>query len=118
MINQDIIFIKKLKIETYLGIYDWEQTKKQSIMLDIKIGIDNKAAKTNNLNDTINYQSVYNKLVEFITSGKFQLIETLAEQVAYLLFENFPTNYVKIKITKPFALKNALVGITLKRTRY
>jgi len=117
MNNQDIIFIKRLKIETYLGIYDWEQIKKQPIVLNIKIGLNNKAMTTNNINDTINYKDVYEKIIAFVETGKIHLIETLAEQVASLILENFSTNYVKIQITKPKALKNAIAGITIVRIK-
>jgi dihydroneopterin aldolase len=118
MKKQDIIFIKKLKIETYLGIDDWEQTTKQPIMLNIKIGMNNKAAKTNNINDTINYREVYEKIVVFVGRGKFQLIENLAEQLANLVLESFPaTIYVRVQVTKPQALKDALAGVIVERSK-
>ena len=118
MNNQDTIFIKKLKIQAFLGIHSWEQTTKQPIILDIKIGIGNKAAHTNKIIDAVNYQEVYDKVVNFVENNKFQLIENFAEHITNLILENFPTvTYVKLKVTKPYALMEALAGITIKRTR-
>ena len=116
--NKDTIFINNLKIKTYVGIYDWEQKKKQTIIVDLHINADlKKAAYSNDINDTINYQKIYNAIINFVENNKFQLIENLAEQITSLLLENFPIEYVKLQLTKPKALKKCSVGIIIERNK-
>ncbi len=38
----DIIFLKDLKIETVVGIYDWERKIKQTVILDLEMATDVK----------------------------------------------------------------------------
>ena len=39
-LNMDIVFVKGLKIDTVIGIYDWERKIRQDIILDIEMSSD------------------------------------------------------------------------------
>jgi hypothetical protein len=38
--TMDIVFISELRIETIIGIYDWERKVRQTISLDLEMGAD------------------------------------------------------------------------------
>ena len=52
----DIIFIHEFKVETLIGIYEWERKVPQTIQLDLEIGIpQNKVYQSDSIGDTIDY---------------------------------------------------------------
>ena len=82
---QDIVFIEDLRIDTIIGIYDWEREVKQTIALDVEMASDNiKPASTENIDDALNYKAVAKRLIAFTEDSQFQLVETLAERIEHL----------------------------------
>ena len=79
----DIVFINDLRIETIIGIYDWERRVRQTISLDLEMGADIRAAAaTDAIEDTLNYKAVAKRLIKFVGESEYQLVETLAEKIA------------------------------------
>ena len=59
----DIIYIKDLKVETVIGIFDWERKIKQTVSLDIEMATDiTAAAKNDHIDDTLNYKEISKKI--------------------------------------------------------
>jgi len=53
----DIIFIRDLRIDTVIGIYDWERSIKQTVRLDLELATDiARAAASDRIEDTLNYK--------------------------------------------------------------
>ena len=74
----DIIYINDLRIETVIGIFDWERKIKQTVILDIEMAGDcRKAAENDSVDDTVNYKSVAKRLIAFVGDSEYQLVETL-----------------------------------------
>ena len=117
--KMDKIFIHALKTETIVGIFDWERQVKQTVVLDIEISADiRKAAITDSIDDTLNYKRVAKRVLAFIEGSSFHLVETLAEQVAMLILEEFAVSWVSIALSKPGAIRSSRdVGVTIERTR-
>ena len=115
----DIVFIENLAIETTIGVYDWEQTIKQTLLFELQMGWDNqRAATTDDVNYCLNYASVSDAVIKHVTSRSFKLVERVAEEVAQLLIDDFHIAYVKIKVSKPGAVKSASqVGVIIERYR-
>lgn len=115
----NILFIKKLEIMTFIGIYDWEKNKKQKIILDIKIKLNTRNYFIKkDIKEYIDYDKISKIVTFYIKNNSFELIEELAEKVASILLNNCNTSQVYIKVTKPGAIKNAKsVGICIKRNR-
>ena len=114
---QDIIFISELRIETVIGIFDWERQIKQTVILDIELATDiRKAAQSDHIDDTIDYKTLTKKVIAFVEASEFQLVETLAERVCELIQKEFSVPWVKLKLNKPGALRGARdVGILIER---
>ena len=113
----DIIYISDLRIETVIGIFDWERKIKQTVVLDIEMAGDcRKAAENDNVEDTLNYKSVAKRLIEFVGNSEYQLVETLAERCAEIIMEEFRVPWLKLRINKRGALRGARdVGVIIER---
>ena len=113
----DIIYISDLRIETVIGIFDWERKVKQLVILDIEMAGDcRKAARSDEVEDTVDYKSVAKRLIEFVGESKFKLVETLAERCAQLIMDEFRVPWVKLRINKQGALRGARdVGVIIER---
>jgi dihydroneopterin aldolase len=113
----DIIFLGGLEIDTVIGIYDWERTIKQKIVLDIEMGFDIKqAAASDDIAYTLDYKTVSDRIVDFVEHSQFLLVETLIEEIANILRNEFVIPWVKISLNKKGAVSRARdVGIIIER---
>ena len=113
----DIIYLNELKIETVIGIWDWERKIKQEVVIDLEMGADiARAAETDHIDDTLNYKAVAKRLISFVGDSEFQLVETLAERVAGIILNEFEVPWVKVKINKRGAIRGARdVGVIIER---
>jgi dihydroneopterin aldolase len=117
--KMDKIFIRALKTEAIIGIYDWERQVKQTVLLDIDFSADiRKAALTDSVQDTLNYKRVAKRVLAFVEASQFHLVETLAEHIAMLILEEFGVAWVSIVLSKPGAVRSSRdVGVALERDR-
>lgn len=113
----DIVFVEGLAIETVIGIYDWEREVRQRVLLDLEMATDIRlAAASEDIENTLNYKSVCDRLVAFVEESEFLLVETLAEEVAALVMHEFPVPWLRLKVTKPTAIASARgVGVQIER---
>ena len=113
----DIIYINDLRIETIIGIYGWERKTRQTVILDIEMGTDiRKASTTDNVEDTLNYKLVAERLFEFVGGSEFELVETLAERISDILLNEFNVPWLRLKLNKQGALKGVRdVGVIIER---
>ena len=113
----DIVFIQDLQVETVIGIYDWERKIKQTISLDIEMATDiSKAAKSDDIEDTLSYKTVAKRLIEFIEQSEFELVETLAEKICRIVLDEFSVPWVKLTLHKPGAVSGSRsVGVMIER---
>ena len=113
----DIVFIHDLQVETVIGIYDWERKIRQIISLDIEMATDiGKAAKSDDIDDTLSYKTVAKRLTDFIEQSEFELVEALAEKICAIILEEFPVPWVKLTLHKPGAVRGSKsVGVIIER---
>jgi len=113
----DIIFLGGLEIETVIGIFDWERTIKQKIVLDIEMAFDiRQAAATDHISHTLDYKAVTDRVASFVENSEYFLVESLIEAIANILLTEFPTPWVRIKLNKKGAITRAVdVGIIIER---
>lgn len=115
----DKVFIDGLEIETIIGIYDWEREVKQIVRLDLEMAWDNlPAAQSEDIEKALNYKAVCDRLIEFIEGSQLLLVETMAENVADILMNEFHVPWLKLKLTKPTAIPQAKgVGVMIERQK-
>lgn len=113
----DIVFIEDLRIETIIGIYDWEREIRQVVAIDLEMAADNrKPASTEDIEDALNYKAVAKRLIKFVGDSEFLLVETLAERIAEIILNEFDVPWVKLKLSKPGAVTGSKsVGVAIER---
>jgi len=101
----DNIIIKGLHIYAHHGVLAEEKEKGQNFYLDIILSADlSRAAESDNLDDTINYDEVCRVAGEAMTGCVYDLIERAAGVVISALFEAFPTvMHIDLTLRKPEA---------------
>ncbi|MBE8167898.1 MAG: dihydroneopterin aldolase [Shewanella sp.] len=115
----DKVIIRQLRIDTVIGVYDWEKELKQSLYLDLDMEWNiNKAAKEDDYSHALCYETVSNRLQVLITEKPIELIETVAEMTAHCLISEFNVGWVKVCVNKPGAIEKAdTVGVEIIRQR-
>lgn len=113
----DRVFIEDLRIQTVIGVFDWEREITQTISLDLEMAFDiHKAAKSDQIENTLDYKAVSKRLIEFVESSEFQLVEALAEHCADIILTEFPVAWVRMKLSKPGAVRgSSAVGVIIRR---
>ena len=113
----DTIFIRGMRASTWIGVYEWEQQTAQPIELDLDVGLPpGHAAQTDNVDDTIHYGLLVERLRELLATQRFLLIEALAEFIAEVIRQEFKAPWVRVSLSKPGILPEVeKVGIVIER---
>ena len=115
----DKVFIEALEIDAVIGIYDWERTIRQPVQLDIEMDFDNRIpAASDKIEDTLDYKAVSKRLIQFVGDSSYGLVETLAENCARIIIEEFGVSRVRLKLSKLGAVRGArAVGVIVERSK-
>lgn len=116
----DTIFLEQVKVQTKLGVPEWERMVAQTIILDIEIAYDLSAScKSDAIADTIDYGQVVSRIRETLTKHSFKLVEALAEHVCQLILMEFGALKVKVKVAKPSVLPGLKsLGVAIERNAH
>jgi len=114
----DQVLIEGLSLETVIGVYDWERTVRQRLELDLELGTDIRpAARDDDLDRTLDYAAICQRLADYADANAHGLVETFAERVAALLIEEFGVRQLRLTVRKPGAVAAArAVGIRIERS--
>ena len=115
----DTIFLTDLRVDTVVGIWEWERKIRQTVSIDLEMGFDIRpAAKTDSIDDTLNYKAVAKRVQQFVADSAFQLVETMAERIAEIILDEFGIAWVQVRVNKPGAIRGARdVGVLIRRSR-
>lgn len=114
----DQVFIRGLEVDTVIGAYDWERDIRQRLVFDLEMAWDIRpAAQSDELNLALDYAAVSQRVLDYVGSSSFELVETLAERVAALVIGEFGVPWVRLSINKPGAVAQATggVGVVIER---
>jgi 7,8-dihydroneopterin aldolase/epimerase/oxygenase len=113
----DIVFIRGLRIDTTIGIHDWEKQISRPIILDLEMASDVAlGAASDRIEDALDYEAVTRRLTQFVSESRFELVETLAERCAAILRDEFAVARVRLTLTKPGAVGEGVdVGVVIER---
>ena len=113
----DIIYLHDLKIDCIVGIWEWERHTPQTVTFDLDMAIDiQKAARTDRIEDTLDYKKVAKRLIALVSESRFQLVETLAERVAEIVLAEFNVRWLRLCVNKKGAIRGAAdVGVIIER---
>lgn len=113
----DVMFLRDLRIQTIVGVWDWERQMPQTVSIDLEIAADiAKAAASDKLDDTVNYKAVAKDVTRVVTDGQFKLVETMAERIAECVLRQHGAGWVRVTVNKPGALRSTRdVGVRIER---
>ncbi len=115
----DKLIIQDLRVQAHIGVRPWEQQVRQPLLLDLELATDaSRAAATDALAQALDYGALSRRLTAFVAASRYGLIETLAEQIAALLQQEFGVHWLRLRIRKPLAIPDAaFVAIEIERGR-
>lgn len=113
----DIVFIEDLRVQTVIGVFEWEREIRQTVSIDLEMAFDiGKAAASDDIADTLDYKAVSKRLIHFVEDSDFQLVEALAERCAAIVLQEFPVSWLRLKLSKPGAVRgSSAVGVVIER---
>jgi dihydroneopterin aldolase len=113
----DIVYIRDFKIETVIGMFQWERRIKQTLCLDVEMAWDIlPAAKSDDIAQALDYKAVSTRLKAHVESAEYQLVETLAESIWLILRDEFHVPWLRLRVSKPGAIRGAFdVGVLIER---
>lgn len=116
----DKVFIEGLEIHALIGIYDWERRVRQPLVFDLEMAFDNRRPATSDaIADTLDYKAISKRLIAFVSTSAYGLVETLAERCAQVVLQEFDVAHLRLKLSKPGAVRGArAVGVVIERSRH
>ena len=115
--SPDRVFIADLRVDTVIGVYDWEREIRQRVVIDLEMNCDcTRAAETDSVSDTLDYKAIGKRVIAFVEASEFHLVETLAHRLAETLVAEFGIGWLRLKVDKEGALRGARgVGVIIER---
>lgn len=113
----DIVYINDLRVDTVIGIFEWERRIRQTISIDLEMGFDiRKAAASDRIEDTLDYKAVGKRVIAHVQQSEALLVERLAEEIAQIVQQEFGVRWLRLRLSKPGALRGAKdVGLVIER---
>jgi dihydroneopterin aldolase len=113
----DTIILRDLRIRTIVGIWEWERRLPQVVSIDLDMATDiRRAAASDHISDTLDYKAVTRRIKAFVADSRFNLIETMAEQIAAIIIAEFGVPWVRVAVHKPWAIRGSRdVGVVIER---
>lgn len=113
----DIIFINELRVDTVIGVWEWERRIRQTLVMHVEMGVDiSFAGETDDLSKTVDYKAVNDRVRSFTSKSEFKLVETLAEKISEIILKEFGVRWLKLTISKQGVLDDVKdVGIIIER---
>ena len=115
----DKIYLRNLRAHILVGINPEEKVHKQEVIINATLYTDcAKAAQSERIEDAVDYSVIHDKIYTHLISTQYDLIETMAQRVADICFENAAVDACCVSVDKPEALKYAdSVAVEIFRTR-
>jgi dihydroneopterin aldolase len=112
----NIVYIKGLRAQAVIGVYDWERLIRQTLVLDLEMASDTaRAAATDAISDALDYAAISQQVIALVEGSEYQLIETLAEAVAAMVMREFAVPWLRLRLGKPGAVAEADdVGVVIE----
>jgi 7,8-dihydroneopterin aldolase/epimerase/oxygenase len=115
----DIIYLHNMRVETVIGVWEWERRIRQSLIVDIDLGTDvTRAGETDVIEDTVDYKAVSDRVMAISSNSEFHLIEALAARIAQTLLEEFNVQWIRVRINKQGVVRHVRdIGVIIERSR-
>jgi len=115
--QSDVVFIKGLKVEAVIGVFDWERAITQPLLIDIALEMDiSAAAISDDVSDALSYKEVCDDVSKWCKEIQAKLLEHLAGQISDKIFAKYACQKITLSVAKPTAITKAdAVGVQITR---
>jgi dihydroneopterin aldolase len=115
----DTIFIHDLRVETRIGVWDWERELPQIVRLDIELGLpSDKVFHSADFADALDYSAVVARLQALAKDHPHQLLERFAQAIADIVLGEFGAPSVKVRVAKLAPMKGVKeLGVSIERRK-
>jgi 7,8-dihydroneopterin aldolase/epimerase/oxygenase len=113
----DVIYLHNLRVETVIGVWEWERRIRQTLLIDLDLGTDvSRAAETDDIADTVDYKAVSDRVIGLAVGSEFRLIEALASRIAATVIEEFGLKWIRVRINKQGVVRHVRdIGVVIER---
>ncbi|MCU7553078.1 dihydroneopterin aldolase [Alteromonas sp. ASW11-19] len=102
------ITITGLRVDTLIGVYDWEREQLTTLKLDITLTASLISAMTSDdVNDTIDYAALAEHVQKEAKNCQYELLEAFGHHIMNSILRTFPSQHVALGICKPGILADA-----------
>ena len=114
-----ILHIKNLRLECIIGVNPEERQKKQAVEIDISLScMVEEAVNSDDIDSTVNYQTLSDDITEKVRTSSFALIEKLGGMVAEACLDHPLVTEVAVTVRKPGALEDAdYAAVEIRRSK-
>ncbi|WP_426011259.1 dihydroneopterin aldolase [Caulobacter sp. DWR2-3-1b2] len=111
------VFVRGLKVEAWIGVYDHEHDRQQPLVIDVELDV--AASHCEQLGDTVNYETILQAALSIAAEGHIDLVETFAERLAQACFADSRVTRARVRVEKPLALAPhaAAAGVEITAVR-
>jgi dihydroneopterin aldolase len=114
----DTIFIREFRVDAWVGVYDWEKQRAQTLEMDIEISLPPMEHRTENIHDTVNYGEIVERVRKELADRKFRLLEALAEHLCSVILTDYRGTWVRLSVAKIGHVRGVRkLGVTIERGR-
>ena len=112
----DKIRITDLEVFYQVGVTEEERAKPQRLLVSVEMEHDfTSAISRDNLAETLDYFAISQRLLRFGVDCHWQLIETLAADIAAMIQDEFQAKTVSVEVKKFVIPQAAYVSVALTR---
>lgn len=116
--STDIITLCDLEVCYHVGVTAAERSRAQRLLITIEMVSDfGKAAGSDDLGDTLDYAALSQRLYRFGNDRQWQLIETLAVDLAEMVLADFNPPQVTVEVKKFAIPETRFVSVRTTRSR-
>jgi dihydroneopterin aldolase len=111
------VFVRALKVEAWIGVYDHEHGARQPLVIDVELDV--AASHCERIGDTVNYETIGTSARAIADAGHIDLVETFAERQAQACFADARVTRARVRVEKPLALAPhaAAAGVEITAVR-
>ncbi len=111
------VFVTGVKVQAQIGVYRHEIGRVQPLIIDVALDVPTDAS--DQLADTLNYETILQAAQAVAASGHIALVETFAHRLAELCLADPRVTRARVRVEKPLALAPDAVaaGIEIELAR-
>ncbi len=112
----DRIFIENLRVSCRVGLTSAERNRPQDVLVDLSIFVDlEQAGKTDDVEQSVNYRELKERVYTFVSGNEFGLLESLAEGIAGLALQSTRVQRVTVRVRKGKYSAEPSIGVEISR---